>query len=580
MSIAIPAAATVLALAGTGLMMSGSQAAQTNENPQSVSRQQVDPLSQKELRNRTVEAIKADQASKRTLVQTPRSAAKSAPSARIIGGKETTISAAPWMAQLYFADAAGNGYFCGGVVVAPTKIATAAHCVKGIKWYDTGTVITGTDQVPTDTGQTDADGNPIFDFHGGELRGAYRQWNHPQYNPSTIDNDVAVLTLTSPVKAKPLTIMQPTDTALYTAGTDAKVYGWGRTSSTNPDSGSDKLKVADADINSNAACRTAYGSSYVVGHMVCAGAAPTGDDATSETTCNGDSGGPLVAGGKLVGIVSWGDINCSAQGKYGVYAKVSTYATPIRARVHDTNWNFDHTADLLARRASDSTLFGWTSKVSSLTRQFNHGSFAGVNLMVQGDLNHDDVQDLLYRVPNGDVYWSYSENAPKLVAKAWGAHKQILLPGDLSGDDLADMLVVNSAGKAYLYTGKGNGGFGTPILVGSGWSQFSMVRGHGDFTGDGKADILARGAGGKTYVYKGTGKATAPFSAPVLVATFASMNALATTGDVNSDGNADLLARDTTGKLWLYPGSGKSTGSIFGTRVAFGTGWQAYNLFG
>ncbi|WP_405602115.1 trypsin-like serine protease [Streptomyces sp. NBC_01410] len=578
--IAVPAvAAVVAALVGTGLAMSGSQAAET-EGPQLGSRQQIDPLSQQELRSRTIEAMKADKASKRTLVQQPSSSSSSettsAPSARIIGGSTTTISAAPWMAQLHFADSLGNGYFCGGVVVAPTKVATAAHCVKGIKWYETGTVITGTDQLPTEL----SDGS--WDFHGGVLRGAYRQWNHPAYSAATIDNDVAVLTLTSPVSVKPLPIMQNTDTALYTPGTDAKVYGWGRTSSTVTNSASQTLKVADADINSNAACQTAYGSSYVVGHMICAGAAPTGDDSTSETTCNGDSGGPLVAGGKLVGLVSWGDQNCSAVGKYGVYAKVSTYSAPIRARVNDTNWTGDHTADLLARRASDSTLFGWTSKVTSLTRQYNHGYFGGVTLMVQADLNRDDYQDLLYRLSNGDVYWAYDPDlAPKLIAKGWGAHKQILVPGDLTGDDLPDMMAVNSSGNAYLYPGKGTGAFAAPVLIGAGWGQYGIVRGHGDFTGDGRADILARGAGGATYLYTGTGKATGTFAARRLVGTFgSSFNALVTTGDVNSDGNADLFVRDTTGKLWLYPGNGKSTGGIFATRVAFGTGWQAYNLFG
>ncbi|MEY7978159.1 trypsin-like serine protease [Streptomyces pilosus] len=588
MRLAVPAVATALALGGTVLTMSGSHAAEAGERPEiTASQQKVVPPSQKELRSRAAEAMKADEASKQELVTAPRSALTTVPSQRIIGGKETTISAAPWMAQLHFADAEGNGYFCGGVVVAPSKVATAAHCVKGIKWYATGTVITGTDQLPTEN----ADGS--WDFHGGELRGAYRQWHHPQYSPVTIDNDVAVLTLTSPVKAKPLPIMQNTDTALYAPGTDAKVYGWGRTSSTVPDSGSQTLKVADADINSNAACQGAYGSDYIVGHMVCAGAAPTGDDATSETTCNGDSGGPLVAGGKLVGIVSWGDIDCSAKGKYGVYAKVSTYAAPLRARVHDANWNADHTADLLARRTSDASLFSWHSKVTGLTRTYDLGNFGNVNLLVQNDLNVDDYDDLLYRVGNGDVYWDRYVPGPdgtegywqsKLVAKAWGKHKQILVPGDVTGDDKPDMLAVNSSGNLHLYPGNGAGGFAAPSLVGGGWGQYNAVRGHGDFTNDGKADILARGSDGSTYLYRGTGKASAPFEARRLVGKFATstFNALITVGDVNSDGHADLLARDSAGKLWLYPGNGngKTSGGIFSARKDFGTGWKAYNLFG
>ncbi|MER5464073.1 trypsin-like serine protease [Streptomyces sp. NPDC002668] len=585
MRIAVPAAAAVIALVGTGVAMSGSQAAEAGQQPK-ISYDATKPTapSTKELRERVIDAMVADARD----TKAPREAATNAPTRdpRIIGGSETTISTAPWMAQVHYTDDMGTpddttddlGYFCGGVVIAPTKVATAAHCVKGRKFYQGGAIITGTDQLPTQ----DTAGN--WDFHGGKLVGAYRQWNHPGYSSATIDNDVAVLTLTEPVAVKPLKIVQPTDSAVYTPGTDAKVYGWGRTSSTEPGI-SQTLKTADADINSNSTCSAAYPGGFIAGHMVCAGAPPTGSDATSETACNGDSGGPLVAGGKLVGLVSWGDVNCSAAGKYTVYAKVSTYSAQIQSRADDTNWNNDHTADLLARRASDSTLFGWTSKVTGLTRTFNHGNFGGINLMAQNDLNRDDFGDMLYRVSNGDVFWDHFNPAldeweSKLVAKAWGSYKQILTPGDVTGDDLPDMLAVNSAGKLYIYPGKGNGGFAAPVLVGSGWGQYGMVRGHGDFTGDGNADLLARASDGQTYLYKGTGNVSAAFAPRVLVGAFSSMNALVTTGDVNSDGNADLLARDTTGKLWLYPGNGKSTGGIFATRVAFGTGWQAYNLFG
>ena len=519
------------------------------------------------------------------------SSRKVSPDPKIIGGTETSISAAPWMAQLHFFDDKNTedtsddvGYFCGGSVVAPTKVVTAAHCVKGLKWYLDSTVIVGTDQLPTDTGQVDADGYHVYDFHGGQLRGAYRQWNHPSYDPVTIDNDVAVLTLTSPVNVPFLPIMRNTDTAVYAPGTPAKVYGWGRTSSTEPGL-AQTLKVAEADINSNRDCLNAWGSNYRVGHMVCAGTPATGSDADTVTACNGDSGGPLVANGMLVGVVSWGAEDCSAQGAYSVYAKMSTYSAPVKARVYDTNLSNDHTADLFARLKSSANLYEWDSTVTKVTRNYNWGAATAMNLLVQTDLNRDDNQDLLYRVTNGDVYWDHwipSEGAwgSKLVAKAWKAHKQILSPGDLTNDGLADMLAVNSSGKLYLYRGKGDGGFLAPILIGGGWGQYNMVRGHGDFTNDGKPDVLARGSDGSTYLYKGTSDANVPFEPRVKVANFSNLNMLVTVGDVTSDGHADLLGRDSAGKLWLYRGNGKSSGAIFATRVSFGSGWNSYNLFG
>ncbi|MFF7716560.1 trypsin-like serine protease [Streptomyces sp. NPDC007988] len=570
--LALPAVAVVVALAGAGIAVTESGSAEAGEAPRigADAQKPVQP-SQKELLRRVGLATEAAGASVRS------DGTRGVPSARIIGGSTTTITAAPWMAQLhYYDETTGTGFLCGGVVIAPSKVATAAQCVKGAKWYKGGTVVVGTDRTPTQN----TDGT--WDWHGGTLLGAYRQWHHPQFSLSTLDNDVAVLTLTSPVPStvKPLPLAQPTDSALYQAGLDGKVYGWGKTTS-GPGGAAATLKVADADVVSDTACAAAYpGGGFVKGHMLCAGAAPTGDDGTSETTCSGDSGGPLVVGGRLAGIVS-GE-NCSTAGKYGLYAKVSTYSAPVQARVDDANWNYDHTADLLARRASDGTLFGWTSKVTSLSRTFDHGWFGGYTLSLQTDLDRDDYQDVLLRGSNGDVYWDHYVPSSdtyerKLVAKGWSKHKQIVTPGDVTGDELPDMLAVDSTGTMRVYPGKGNGGFAAPIAVGTGWGPFTMVRGHGDFTADGKADIFARKSDGKTYLYKGTGVATKPWAAPVLVGAFGSMNAIVTTGDVNSDGHADVMTRDTTGKLWLYPGKGNGG---FNARVAFGTGWQAYNLFG
>lgn len=576
MKLALPAVAAVMALTGAGIAFSGSDTAEAGEGlTLGVESQKPAQPSQAELRKRVGQAMEA--VADGGVGNGAGTRAGGAPAARIIGGSETTISAAPWMAQLhYYDEASDTGFLCGGVVIAPTKVATAAQCVKGAKWYAGGTVVVGTDQTPTQN----TDGT--WNWHNGTLLGAYRQWNHPGFSWSAgLDNDVAVLTLTMPVPAgvKPLPLAQPTDSALYEAGLDGKVYGWGKTTS-GPGGRAQTLKVADADVVADTSCAAAYPGGFVKGHMLCAGAAPTGDDGTSETTCAGDSGGPLVVGGRLAGIVS-GE-NCATAGKYGLYAKVSTYSAPIQARVDDANWNYDHTADLLARRASDGTLFGWTSKVTSLSRTFNHGYFGGYNLLVQGDLDRDDWEDLLVRASNGSVYWEHFSVVSgtwesKLVSTGWGTQKQILIPGDVTGDELTDVITVDPSGTMRVYPGKGNGALAAPVVTGTAWELFTMIRGHGDFTNDGKADIFARAKDGKTYLYKGTGVATRPWSAPVLVGAFQSMNAIVTTGDVNSDGHADVLTRDTTGKLWLYPAKGNGG---FNARVAFGTGWQAYNLFG
>ncbi|MFI1091881.1 FG-GAP repeat domain-containing protein [Streptomyces sp. NPDC020917] len=96
-------------------------------------------------------------------------------------------------------------------------------------------------------------------------------------------------------------------------------------------------------------------------------------------------------------------------------------------------------------------------------------------------------------------------------------------------------------------------------------------------TGDGRADLVARDGSGVLWLYRGTGSAAAPFAARVRIGGGWNMfSALAGTGDVTGDGRADLVARDASGVLWLYHGTG-SAAAPFAARVRIGAGWNTYN---
>ncbi|MEV6513456.1 trypsin-like serine protease [Streptomyces sp. NPDC051642] len=595
----LPVAAAGIAAAVTAALMTTSAGAAT-ALPTPTVKPAVSTTSLATLKKRVAGAEAGDDIAGQTAKKSSLSASTTgkAVSPKIIGGTTTTINTAPFMAQLWYYDDKGTttetddiGFFCGGSVISPSKILTASHCVKGYNWAKYGAVITSATQLPTtdDAGDTD--------LHGGQATAVLRQWNHPSYSVSTNgapNNDIAVLTLAAPVKATPIRMTTNTDTASYTGtpAKTAKVYGWGRTSSTTQDV-SETLKTATLPIDSDATCTAAYGSvDYVKGHMVCAGTPATGSDAGTTTTCNGDSGGPLIVGGRIVGVVSWGVEDCVAEGAYAVFTKVTAYVGAAYAQVDDGNLSYtDNKADVYARKSSNKVGYELDSKGTSLATRVSLGDWGGVNLVQSADLNRDGYQDWIYRTTAGAVYWDHfqlnsarddgSWVSTKIFAN-WKTRTRILAPGDVTGDYLPDLVSVDSAGVLWIYPGKGNGTFASPSRVGGGWSQYNVLVGHGDFNGDGKADLLARNKStGVVYLYKGAGKSgTGAFAARVKVRTWGSYNAFDAVGDFTGDGKADLLIRNASNTLYLYPGTGKATSEIFGTPKSLGTGFQQYDIFG
>lgn len=229
-------------------------------------------------------------------------------SAKVISGVPYDLESAPWqMAVIEKRRGNFQGQFCGGALISPTQVLTAAHCVDDVKARQI--VVANTD---------------FLDNSKKARTAVKRILLHPDWDSISMENDIAILFLKKPIRpvfgysSSYLSL-----TSSHAATMSATVTGWGNTSKVGI-SWPRSLQGAEISASSRIEgdCRREL-LGFNPAYMICGGVAPY----TNVDTCQGDSGGPMSAKingtNFLIGITSWG-VNC-ADGFPGVYTRVTSY---------------------------------------------------------------------------------------------------------------------------------------------------------------------------------------------------------------------------------------------------------------
>lgn len=237
---------------------------------------------------------------------------------RVVGGQNAARHSAPWIVTLQWGINSPSQH-CGGSILTPSWVLTAAHCLGGFTNFGQFFLIAGRHNLAAVETATEQRRN---------INRA-RTFSHPDYTTGLRVGpfDIGMIhvapafTFNAYVRA----IALPAAGAMHSGL--ATLHGWGSTSRTNTPILPDILQTVTKPLLPFGQCQSVLGAdSPLHPTNLC-----TGPLTGAASACSGDSGGPLVQNNQLIGVVSWGIVPCGSQGAPSVYVRTSAFRSWITA---------------------------------------------------------------------------------------------------------------------------------------------------------------------------------------------------------------------------------------------------------
>lgn len=176
------------------------------------------------------------------------------------------------------------------------------------------------------------------------------------------------------------------------------------------------------------------------------------------------------------------------------------------------DWDGDGSDDLIGRIGGDLVLLRSLGDGHLTTVGPIGTGWDGMDqIVVAGRLGAGPTRYVVARRRSDATLWRYAVDgdgrlrAGVQIGTGWGGMRQIVAPGDFTGDGRADLLGLHSNGNLYVYAGTEAATLGRITQAGTGWSTFHTALVPGDLTGDGLPDLLGFRADGILYRYNNLG---------------------------------------------------------------------------